>query len=224
MNTVFRDIKTMVWKDIVAEVRNKDIVTSILTFAILILVIFNFALRLTPQTILSLAPGILWITFIFSGILGLTRLFVLEQENNTIHGILLSPVSRENIYLSKVISTFIFISASELIIVPLFSILFNVPLFDFLIFAVILLTTIGFSSIGTFFSAIATNTKSREIMMPMLFVPIVVPIIIAAVISTGTLLEGGGWNDISKWVQLIVVFDILSLVFSMLAFEQTLQE
>ena len=214
----------MVWKDIVAEVRNKDIVTSILTFAILILVIFNFALRLTPQTILSLAPGILWITFIFSGILGLTRLFVLEQENNTIHGILLSPVSRENIYLSKVISTFIFISASELIIVPLFSILFNVPLFDFLIFAVILLTTIGFSSIGTFFSAIATNTKSREIMMPMLFVPIVVPIIIAAVISTGTLLEGGGWNDISKWVQLIVVFDILSLVFSMLAFEQTLQE
>ena len=224
MNTVFRDIKTMVWKDIVAEVRNKDIVTSILTFAILILVIFNFALRLTPQTILSLAPGILWITFIFSGILGLTRLFVLEQENNTIHGILLSPVSRENIYLSKVISTFIFISASELIIVPLFSILFNVPLFDFLIFGVILLTTIGFSSIGTFFSAIATNTKSREIMMPMLFVPIVVPIIIAAVISTGTLLEGGGWNDISKWVQLIVVFDILSLVFSMLAFEQTLQE
>ncbi len=224
MNTVFRDVKTMVWKDIVAEVRNKDIVTSILTFAILILVIFNFALRLTPQTILSLAPGILWITFIFSGILGLTRLFVLEQENNTIHGILLSPVSRENIYLSKVISTFIFISASELIIVPLFSILFNVPLFDFLIFGVILLTTIGFSSIGTFFSAIATNTKSREIMMPMLFVPIVVPIIIAAVISTGTLLEGGGWNDISKWVQLIVVFDILSLVFSMLAFEQTLQE
>lgn len=224
MNTVFRDVKTMVWKDIVAEVRNKDIVTSILTFAILILVIFNFALRLTPQTILSLAPGILWITFIFSGILGLTRLFVLEQENNTIHGILLSPVSRENIYLSKVISTFIFISASELIIIPLFSILFNVPLFDFLIFAVILLTTIGFSSIGTFFSAIATNTKSREIMMPMLFVPIVVPIIIAAVISTGTLLEGGGWNDISKWVQLIVVFDILSLVFSMLAFEQTLQE
>lgn len=224
MNTVFKDVKTMVWKDIVAEARNKDIVTSILTFAILILVIFNFALRLTPQTILSLAPGILWITFIFSGILGLTRLFVLEQENNTIHGILLSPVSRENIYLSKVISTFIFISASELIIIPLFSILFNVPLFDFLIFGVILLTTIGFSSIGTFFSAIATNTKSREIMMPMLFVPIVVPIIIAAVISTGTLLEGGGWNDISKWVQLIVVFDILSLVFSMLAFEQTLQE
>lgn len=214
----------MVWKDIVAEVRNKDIVTSILTFAILILVIFNFALRLTPQTILSLAPGILWITFIFSGILGLTRLFVLEQENDTINGILLSPVSRENIYLSKVISTFIFISASELIIIPLFSVLFNVPLFDFLIFGVILLTTIGFSSIGTFFSAIATNTKSREIMMPMLFVPIVVPIIIAAVISTGTLLEGGGWNDISKWVQLIVVFDILSLVFSMLAFEQTLQE
>ena len=224
MNTVFRDVKTMVWKDIVAEVRNKDIVTSILTFAILILVIFNFALRLTPQTILSLAPGILWITFIFSGILGLTRLFVLEQENDTINGILLSPVSRENIYLSKVISTFIFISASELIIIPLFSVLFNVPLFDFLIFGVILLTTIGFSSIGTFFSAIATNTKSREIMMPMLFVPIVVPIIIAAVISTGTLLEGGGWNDISKWVQLIVVFDILSLVFSMLAFEQTLQE
>ena len=137
----------MVWKDIVAEVRNKDIVTSILTFAILILVIFNFALRLTPQTILNLAPGILWITFIFSGILGLTRLFVLEQENNTIHGILLSPVSRENIYLSKVISTFIFISASELIIVPLFSILFNVPLFDFLIFGVILLTTIGLSLI-----------------------------------------------------------------------------
>ncbi|MBH42041.1 MAG: heme ABC transporter permease CcmB [Chloroflexi bacterium] len=224
MRTLLKDVKTMVWKDIVAEARNKEMVTSILTFAILILVIFNFALRLTPQIILELAPGILWITFIFSGLLGLTRLFVVEQENNTIHGLLLSPVSRENIYVSKAISTFLFMFVSEIIVIPLFSILFNVSLFNLLIFAVIILTTIGFASIGTFFSAIATNTKSREIMMPMLFVPIVVPIIIAAVISTGIVIQGGGWDDIYKWVQLIVVFDILSVVFSMLAFEQTLQE
>ena len=224
MRTLLKDVKTMVWKDIVAEARNKEMVTSILTFAILILVIFNFALRLTPQIILELAPGILWITFIFSGILGLTRLFVVEQENNTIHGLLLSPVSRENIYVSKAISTFQFMFVSEIIVIPLFSILFNVSLFNLLIFAVIILTTIGFASIGTFFSAIATNTRSREIMMPKLFVPIVVPIIIAAVISTGIVIQGGGWDDIYKWVQLIVVFDILSIVFSMLAFEQTLQE
>ena len=119
MRTLLKDVKTMVWKDIVAEARNKEMVTSILTFAILILVIFNFALRLTPQIILELAPGILWITFIFSGILGLTRLFVVEQENNTIHGLLLSPVSRENIYVSKAISTFLFMFVSEIIVIPL---------------------------------------------------------------------------------------------------------
>ena len=224
MNAFLHNLITLIWKDIVAELRGKEIITSILSFAILTLVIFNLALRATPQMILTLSPGILWISFIFAGILGLTRIFVNEKENGNLEGLLLSPASREAIYLGKMFSTLIFMLIAQSIILPIFSILFNVSLFEPMLLLILILTTIGFSSIGTLFSAIAINTKSREIMLPMLFVPIVIPIIIGAVVSTGTIMEGGNWPDIRQWVQLILVFDILAFVFSALTFEQILQE
>ena len=217
-------VAALVWKDILAELRTRDIVISILAFALLSLIIFNFALSPTPQMTPVVAPGVLWVAFTFAGVLGLTRAFVLEKDHGNLEGLLLTPTSREALYVGKMLGSLFFMLLAEMVILPVFAVLFNLSPFQPELLLIVLLATIGFAAIGTLFSAIAINTRSREIMLPMLFLPIVVPIIIGAVVSSGTALEGGSWSDMVKWVQLIAVFDVLVLVFSAFAFEHVLQE
>ena len=217
-------VMALLWKDVLAELRSRDIVISMLVFALISMVIFNFALRPSPQMITTVAPGILWVAFTFAGILGLTRIFVRERDNGNLTGLLLTPFSREAIYIGKVSGIFLFMITAEMILLPVFAVLFNLFPFRPELLLIILLATIGFSSIGTLFSAIAINTHSREIMLPILFFPIMVPIIISAVVSSGIALDGGSLSDMSGWIQLIVVFDVLALVLSAFAFEHILQE
>ena len=217
-------VAALMWKDILLELRTRDIVISILAFAFLSLIIFNFALSPTPQMTPVVAPGVLWVAFTFAGVLGLTRAFVLEKDQGNLAGLLLTPTSREALYVGKMLGSLFFMLLAEMVILPVFAVLFNISPFQPELLLIILLTTIGFAAIGTLFSAMAINTRSREIMLPMLFLPIVVPIIIGAVVSSGTALEGGPWSDMVKWVQLIAVFDVLALVFSAFAFEHVLQE
>ena len=217
-------VMALMWKDILAELRTKDVVTSVLTFALLSLVIFNFALRPSPQVMPVVAPGVLWVAFTFAGVLGLSRTFVLEKERGNLEGLLLTPTSREALFVGKMMGSLVFMLVAEVVILPFFAVLFNISPFQPALLLIMLLATLGFAAIGTLFSAIAINTRSREIMLPMLLLPVVVPVIIAAVLASGTALEGGPWSDMAKWVQLITVFDILALVFSAFAFEQVLQE
>lgn len=217
-------VGTLVWKDILAELRTKDVVTSVLAFALLALVIFNFALRPTPQLAPTVAPGVLWVAFTFAGVLGLTRTFVLERDQGNLEGLLLTPTSRDALYVGKMLGSLTFMLVAEVVMLPVFAILFNISPFRPMLILVMLMATLGFAAVGTLFSAIAVNTRSREIMLPMLFIPIVVPIIIGAVVTTETALEGGPWSDITRWIQLIAVFDILALVFSAFAFQHVLEE
>ena len=224
MTGFWSTVAALMWKDILLELRTKDIVVSILAFALLSLIIFNFALRPSPQITPVVAPGVLWVAFTFAGVLGLTRAFVLEKDQGNLAGLLLTPTSREALYVGKMLGILFFMLLAEIVILPVFAVLFNLSPFQPELLLIILLATIGFAAIGTLFSAIAINTRSREIMLPMLFLPIVVPVIIGAVVASGTALEGGPWSDIVKWVQLIAVFDVLALVLSAFAFEHVLQE
>ncbi|MDP6101704.1 MAG: heme exporter protein CcmB [Dehalococcoidia bacterium] len=224
MTKFWPTVAALVWKDILSELRARDIVISILAFAVLSLIIFNFALRPSPQITPIVAPGVLWVAFTFAGVLGLTRAFVLEKDQGNLVGLLLTPTSRGALYVGKMLGSLFFMLMAEVVILPVFAVLFNLSPFQPELLLIILLATIGFASIGTLFSAIAINTRSREIMLPMLFLPIVVPIIIGAVVSSGIALEGGPWSDTVKWIQLIAVFDVVVLVFSGFAFEHVLQE
>ena len=217
-------VAALVWKDIQAELRTKDIVISVLAFALLSLIIFNFALNPSPQLTPVVAPGVLWVAFTFAGVLGLTRTFVLEKEQGNLVGLLLTPTSREALYVGKMLGSLFFMLVAETVLLPVFAVLFNISPFQPGLLLITLMATLGFAAIGTLFSAMAINTRSREIMLPVLFLPIVVPIIIGAVVASGTALEGGPWSDMIKWVQLIAVFDVLALVFSAFAFEHVLQE
>jgi len=190
----------------------------------LVLVIFSFTFNPSSGTAKLVAPGILWVSFTFSGVLGLNRVFSVERDNSHMEGLKLCPVERSVIYWGKLLSSFIFMLAIEIIITPIFLILFNLPLFMPRLALIIVMATAGFASVGTLFSALAMNTRARDILVPILFLPIVVPVIIAGVEATALTLEGRAWGDMSTWLQIIVACDIIYLVAATLAFDFVIEE
>jgi len=212
----------ILWKDILSELRTRDIVASVFVFALLVVVIFNFALEPGAQNIEVVAPGILWTAFAFAGILALNRIFIREKDRGCLDGLMLCPVEREVIYVGKMLGSFIFMLAVEVIILPIFCFLLDVPLSTIpQLILVTVLATIGFVAVGTLFSTIAVNTRAREIMLPLLFLPIVMPVIIAAVESSALVLSGAtlAWD----WLGMIIAFDVIFVVVSAFAFEFTLE-
>ncbi len=205
-------IAALAWKDVLLEIRTRDVVISVLMFGFLVVVVFNFALNVTPELLEDLAPGMLWVAFVFAGVLAMNRSFVTEKERGSLDGLLLTPVSRDSIYLGKMLGTFLFMIVVEVLLLPVFAVLFNFSAFSPGLIAAILLATLGFATVGTLFSAIAVQTRSREIMLPVLFLPVIVPVIIGAVEASSKSIGGGDEVSIAKWLGLIAVFDAVYLV------------
>lgn len=220
----WQKIMTVTWKDTISEMRTREIISSVLVFTLLVIVIFNFAFGTNQQTLNLVAPGILWVTFTFAGVLSLNRAFVPEKEQGCLEGLMACPVSREVIYVGKMLASLLFMLIIEAIALPIFAFLFNLPVLSLQIIVITVLTTIGFVTVGTLFSALAVNTKAREMVLPILFLPVVVPIIIGAVLATGTALSGGSWSELGSWLQIIAVFDVIFLVVSFLVFTYVIEE
>jgi heme exporter protein B len=221
---IFAGILAIFWKDILTEIRTKEIITSVLVFALLVLVIFNFAFGTGTGTAELVAPGILWVSLTFGGVLGFNRIFIMEKENSCFEGLMLCPVERSVIYWGKLAGSFSFNLAVALVITPIFLILFNFPLFLPRLALIIVLATLGFAAVGTLFSAVAINTRARDMMLPILFLPVVIPVIVAAVKATAAVLAGQPWSGMLTWLQILVAFDIIYLVVSTLVFEFVAEE
>jgi heme exporter protein B len=221
---VFAGILAIFWKDILTEIRTKEIVTSVLVFALLVLVIFNFAFGTGAGTPELVAPGILWASLTFGGVLGFNRIFIMEKENSCFEGLMLCPVDRSVVYWGKLAGSFSFNLAVALVVTPIFLILFDLPLFLPRLALIIVLATLGFAAVGTLFSAVAINTRARDMMLPILFLPVVIPVIVAAVKATAAVLAGQPWSGMLTWLQIMVAFDIIYLVVSTLVFEFVAEE
>jgi heme exporter protein B len=219
-----RKILAIVHKDIIAELRTKEMFSSMFVFALLVIVIFNFAFDLRVANVKQVAPGVLWVTFTFAGMLGLNRSFILEKDKGCLEGLLLVPVDRSAIYFGKMLGNLIFMSVVEAIVLPIFWVLFNPPLFSPALILVIVLGTLGFAAVGTLFSAIAVHTRAREVMLPILLFPIVVPLMIAAVKITGGLLDGQPLSEMRNWLNLLVGFDVIFLTVSYMTFDYVVEE
>ena len=212
MREVLGPVFILAWKDILLEIRTRDIVISVVVFAVLVVVVFNFALNVSPGLVNDLAPGILWVAFVFAGILAMNRAFVLEKDRGSLEGLLLTPVSRDAIYFGKMLGTLLFMIVVEAVLLPIFGVLFNFSAFSPGLILAIVLATIGFATVGTLFSAIAVHTRSREIMLPVLFLPIIVPVIIGAVEASAGSINGDSIIGVGRWMGLIAVFDALYLI------------
>ena len=214
-------VLAILWKDVILELRTKDIVVSALVFALLVIVVFSFAITPTPQTVAFVAPGILWISFTFGGVLGLNRSMALERESGGLHALMLAPVSRDLIFFGKMLGTFLFMLLVEVAVFPVFAALFNFSLLPGLI-PVAVLATLAIATIGTLFAAIAANTRSREVMLPLLFFPVVVPVVIAAVEASTAVLQGDSALD--RWIPFLLAFDAVFLVVCPFAFQLVVEE
>jgi heme exporter protein B len=217
-------VLAVVWKDTVSEMRTKEITSAVLVFTLLVIVIFNFAFGANQEMLAAVAPGVIWTTFAFAGILSLNRAFVPEKEQGCLEGLMACPGSREVIYAGKVLSSLLFMLIVEAIALPAFVFLFNLPVLSLQTIVITVLTTIGFVAVGILFSALAVNTKAREMVLPILFLPIVIPIIIGAVKAFELALTGQSWNSLASWLQIIVAFDVIFLVVSFLTFEFVIVE
>ena len=222
MRDYFGAIFAIVRKDLLLELRARDILISMLVFGLLALVVFNFAIDPTPRTVAVVAPGMLWISFTFGSVLGLNRSFALEKDSGALRGLMLAPVGRDALYFGKMTANFLFMLMVEAVIYPAFAIMFNFPLFAPGFVPVALLATLGISAVGTAFSAMAVSSRSREAMLPVLFLPVAVPVIIGAVEATALLTVGG--EDMTRWIPFLAAFDAVFLVVCPIAFGFILEE
>ena len=213
-------------KDLTIEFRTRSAFFSAVIFALLGLVIFYFAWDPTAVAVTDLAPGVLWVIFTFSGLLGLHRSFGVESEDHAIDGLLASPISREAIFIGKALANLIFVAAVQLIAIPALMLFYNLPLGDVAgpLIAIAVLSAIGLVAVGTLFSAMAVNTRLAELLLPMLSLPFFVPVLMNAAQAASRVFAGRPVAEVMPWLKILVAFDIVFVLACTIAFPFTLEE
>lgn len=217
-------IAAVIWKDWKIELRTKDALSASFVFCLLVLVIFNFTLDLNTDQAKTFGASFFWIAFAFGGVLSLNRSFALEKEESCTRALMLAPVDRGGLYAGKFLANVMFMIIVQLLILPLFAVMFNVEVLSSvpLLLLIFLLGSIGFSSVGTLFSAVAANTRMRELMLPALLFPVSLPLLIAAVEATAYALGDG--DGAAVWFKLMIVFDVVFVTLSFMVFEYVIEE
>jgi heme exporter protein B len=219
-------LRALLWKEALVEARGRETILAGVVFALLVLVIFNFAFDLRVDNVAAVAPGVLWVTVTFAGVLSLGRSFARERDRRTLDGLLLAPIDRSALYAAKVVASFTSMLVVELVAVPAFIGLFNLSVNLPLLVLGLLLGTLGLAGVGTLFAAIAAHTRAREVLLPLLLFPIQVPVILATVKTTGAAVRVPGTEpaDVGQWLGLLIAFDALFLSLSVLLFEFVIEE
>lgn len=212
-------------KDIRVEMRTRELFSSMVIFALIVSVLFNYTLDLKPTQIGDVASGLLWMVFAFAGVLGLNRVFTTETEAGTLQGLLVAPLDRSALYLGKLMSTIAFIAVTQLINVPVFALFGNLPFGNLPpLLPIFFLGTIGFASVGTLFAAISANTRMREVMLPILLLPLTMPVLLSCIELTGAVLRGDPLDSAPQWLSLLIAYDVIFVVVGTLLFEAITQE
>jgi heme exporter protein B len=219
-----RAILAVAWKDLAAEWRSREIVSAMLVFALLVIFIFNFALELDPKTRTSLSSGVLWATFTFAGTLGLNRSMAVEKDRGCLDGLLLAPVDRTAIYFGKLLSNLAFMLTVAAIVLPIYSILYNINLFNLGLLWVILLGSWGYVAVGTLLATMAVQARTRDVLLPILLFPVAIPVLVAAVKASGGYLSAAPWIEIAPWVNILLVYDVIFTAIAFMVFDYVVEE
>ena len=226
MNRYCSQVTTIIWKDFITEIKTRELFSSMFIFALLVVIIFIFSINLSLIQASEVGPGVLWVAFLFAGTIGLNRSFMLEKENDCLQGLLLAPMDRTALYFGKLVSNLVFLLIMEVFTLPLFMVFFNIDLLPHLLplLYVIFVGTLGFCAVGTLLSSLSANLKTRDIMLPILLYPIIIPIIIGSVKMTGQVLAGEPLSSMMNWVSLILCFDIIYIAISIMVIDFVLEE
>ena len=222
--SLFKAIVAIVQKDFVAEYHSRELVPTMLAFSLIIIIIFNFALELDIKTRQSVTAGVLWTTFAFAGTLGLNRSMAIEKDHGSMDGLLLAPVERTAIYFGKTISNLAFMLLVEAIVLPIYSLLYNVNLFQAYLLGVILLGSIGYTAVGTLLSAMSVQTRTRDVLLPILLLPIALPVLLASVKASGGLLNGAEFSEILAPLNILIAYDVIFIAVAYMVFDFVVEE
>ena len=220
---ILADAATIAGKDIRVELRSKEILLTMGYFGFLVVFVFAFSFYRGDAPISGVSAGILWVSIAFAGTLGLGRIFEREREGDCIRALLLSPVSRPAIYLGKAFGVFAFMIGVEAVVVPSVVFFFNLPLeptrLSWIVLTV-LLGTLGYTIVGTLLAAMLLKARAQDVLLAVVFYPLILPVLVVGVKSTGTLLEPDVvWAELGTWLRLLLLFDIVFLVAALWIFE-----
>jgi heme exporter protein B len=220
--TFVRQVLAIVGKDLRCELRAKQTWTAMALFALLVIVVFNFAFDLRVDNAAAVAPGVLWVAFVFAGVLGLNRTVAAERDQGAMDRLLVCPVDRRAVYFAKLLGNVVFIGAVEVVAVPVFAAIYDVAVVGARLALILALGTLGIAALGTLFAALAANTRAREVLLPVLVFPLLVPVVIGAVRATGGLIAPIPGD--APWIGLLAAFDVIFLSISAVAFEHVVED
>ena len=222
---LLKQTSLLLWKDLLLELRRRDSLLTMFFFGTLLLFVFHFSFDLAPDKVAEMAPALLWLAFLFTGTLGLTQLFQVERENHTLEALLLSPLDRGALFLAKSCFNLLLMSLVELVVMPLFWILFNLPAWNLLpqLFLVTLLGTVGFCVLGTMMSAITLRARARELLLPLVLFPLMIPVILATIRCMESIMNAGDVGAAGSWLRLLLGFDVIFVTLGILIFDQVIE-
>ena len=223
--TLLKQAHLLLWKDLLLEARRRDSLLTMFFFGTLLLFVFHFAFDMPPDKVAELAPALLWLAFLFTGTLGLAQLFQAERDNHCLDALLLSPLDRGALFLAKTGFNLLLMLAVEVVVIPLFWILFNLSAWNLLpqLFLVTLLGTVGFCVLGTITAAITLRARARELLLPLVLFPLMIPVILATIRCMETVLKTGSFGDTTPWLRLLLGFDVIFLTIGVLIFDWVIE-
>jgi len=213
------------WKDLLLELRRRDSLLTMFFFGTLLLFVFHFSFDLPPDKVAEMAPALLWLAFLFTGTLGLTQLFQVERENHCLEALLLSPLDRGALFLAKSCFNLFLMLLVELVVMPLFWILFNLHGWNLLpqLFLVTLLGTVGFCVLGTIMSAVTLRARARELLLPLVLFPLMIPVILATIRCMENIMSAGDLGAAASWLRLLLGFDVIFVTVGILIFDRVIE-
>ena len=224
MKTWLSTAWVLVWKDLVQEWRSRDVLTSMFAFAVLSLFIFNYALELSPIDRTEIAPGLIWVVMVFAGTLGLNRSFAAEQDQGLFEGLMMAVPELSVIYLAKMITNLLMMFGLAILVIPIYSLLYNQSLFDLRFFGILMLGAWGYSAAGTLISSMTVQTRMRDLLLPVLLFPLLLPVNMAVVKSGSAIIAVSAVPEFQSWINLLLVYDVIMTVVSIMVFEYVIRE
>lgn len=219
-----KTVLAILWKDLVTEWRNRQIFSAMLVFALVVIFLFNFALELSRGAQAVVTSGVIWVTFAFCGTLGFNRSLSAEQDRGCLDGLLLAPVNRAAIFVGKALSNLVFMLATAVVVLPVYSVLYNTNLFVPAFLLVVLLGMLGYAALGTMLSGMSMRSRMRDLLLPVLLFPVALPLLVAVVKASSGLLDGQPLSAVRHWMDLLVVYDIIFVTVAVVVFDNVIED
>jgi heme exporter protein B len=220
----WRAVAAIVWKDLRAEIRSREMISSMILFTLMTVLVFSLALELDKQARQNTVAGVLWVTIVFAGVLGLGRSLASEKDRGSLDALLIAPIDRSALFFGKMIGNLLFVLVIGVALMFLLTVLFNITLIKPLLLGVVVLGSLGFTTVGTLLASMSVHARAREAMLPIILMPVVLPVLISAVRASTAILNGMPREDWLPWIQLLAVADVVFLAASYALFDFVVEE